>query len=205
MRLAVVLCALWAVVALTAQVLLARAGGRREHGRRAGSPARGLLYNFTTAMTPAHKESVRRHPLKFAIGVVLHAGVALSLACVGLLVVWPEGGYRALALARPLVGLALLAGIFLLVHRAVSADLRAMSAPDDYLAIVASCGLLALASVVRISPTNEAPFLIYACGLLVYLPLGKLRHVVFFFVARADLGRRLGYRGVYPPAAARVE
>ena len=31
------------------------------------------------------------------------------------------------------------------------------------------------------------------------LPLGKLRHMAFFFAARADLGRRLGYRGVYPP------
>ena len=32
-----------------------------------------------------------------------------------------------------------------------------------------------------------------------YLPLGKLRHVLFCPVARLDLGRRLGYRGTYPP------
>ena len=34
-------------------------------------------------------------------------------------------------------------------------------------------------------------------------PAGKLRHAVFFFLARVDLGRRLGWRGVYPPAAGR--
>jgi hypothetical protein len=49
-----------------------------------------------------------------------------------------------------------------------------------------------------------AAFLIYAGVLFLYFPLGKLRHAVFFFVARADYGRRLGYRGVYPPARTRA-
>jgi hypothetical protein len=30
-------------------------------------------------MLPAHKETVRRHPVKFAIGVVRHLGVILVL------------------------------------------------------------------------------------------------------------------------------
>ena len=205
MKLLVALCALWATSALTLQVLRARAGGRREHSRRAGSPARGLVYNFTVAMTPAHKEAVSRHPVKFGLGVLMHAGVGVSLLCVGLLVVWPDGGYRLLALARPLAGLALLAGLYLLVQRMLSPTLRAMSAPDDYLAILASCGLLALASLRPIGPGDETWLLLYATLVLIYLPLGKLRHAVFFFVARADFGRRLGYRGVYPPAAAGME
>jgi hypothetical protein len=190
---------------LTAQVLRARAGGRRDHSRRAGSPGRGLVYNFTVAMTPAHKEAVSRHPVKFALGVLMHAGVAVALLCVGLLVAWPDGGYRLLALTRPLTGLALLAGSYLLVQRTLSPTLRAMSAPDDYVATLASCGLLALAAVRPIAPGDETALLLYAALLLIYLPLGKLRHVVFFFVARADYGRRLGYRGVYPPAAAGTE
>jgi nitrate reductase gamma subunit len=103
------------------------------------------------------------------------------------------------------MGLALLAGLYLLVQRLLSPTLRAMSAPDDYLAILASCGLLALASLRRIGPDDEILLLLYAFLLLIYVPLGKLRHVVFFFVARADYGRRLGYRGVYPPAATGAE
>lgn len=205
MKLVVALCALWAAIALILQVRHARDGGRREHGRRAGSPARGLLYNFTVAMTPAHKEAVSRHPFKFATGVLMHAGVAVSLLGVALLVAGFDGGYRLLTLARPLVGLALLAGLYLLVQRTLSPTLRAMSAPDDYFAIVASCGLLALVFLRRIGPAQELGLLFYVALLLVYLPLGKLRHAVFFFVARADFGRRLGYRGVYPPAAAGTE
>ncbi|MHC4409128.1 MAG: hypothetical protein ACYS0F_09010 [Planctomycetota bacterium] len=205
MKLVVMLSVVWASVALTMQVLRARAGGRREHSRRAGSPARGLFYNLTVAMTPAHKEAVSRHPVKFALGVLMHVGVAVALLSVGLLVVWSEGGYRLLALARPLMGLALLAGLYLLVQRLLSPTLRAMSAPDDYLAILASCGLLALASLRRIGPDDEILLLLYAFLLLIYVPLGKLRRVVFFCVARADYGRRLGYRGVYPPAATGAE
>ena len=131
-----------------------------------------------------------------------HAGVAVSLLGVGLLVVWPERGVVLLALARPLTAVALLAGLYLLVQRMFSPTLRAMSAPDDYLAIVASCGLLALVSI---GPGHETALMLYTSLLLIYLPLGKLRHVVFFFVARADYGRRLGHRGVYPPAATGAE
>ncbi len=79
-----------------------------------------------------------------------------------------------------------------------------MSAPDDYIAILATCGLLALASGYPIDAASDVVTLIYAVLLFAYLPLGKLRHAVFFFVARGDYGRRLGRRGVYPSATART-
>ena len=49
-------------------------------------------------------------------------------------------------------------------------------------------------------PASGALLLGYAALIFLYLPLGKLRHAVFFFVARGDYGWRLGHRGVYPPA-----
>lgn len=196
---------LWAAGALAWQVLAARGGGRRDYSQRAGDPSRGILYNFTIAMQPAHKESVKNHPIEFATGLVLHAGVLTTLVGVVLLLVWPSGGLWLLALMRPLAALALLAGLCLLVRRVWSLTLRAMSVGDDYLAIAACCGLLAWVVAGQLGGQNQPGFLIYAGLLLLYLPLGKLRHAVFFFVARADLGRRLGYRGVYPPAPAETE
>ena len=40
----------------------------------------------------------------------------------------------------------------------------------------------------------------FACSsvLFFYLPLGKLRHCIFFFAARFNFGGRLGCRSVYP-------
>lgn len=203
-KLLVVLATLWAVVALTVQVVLAWGGGRRDYSRRAGHPLRAALYNFTGAMTPAHKESVRNHPREFAVGMLMHAGVVLAGAGVLLLVLWPRAGQDLLYYGRPLLWLALLANLILLIRRVLSPSLRAISSPDDYLAAGATAGFLAFASL---PPWTAHPgmFLIYTALLLIYLPLGKLRHAVFFFLARGDLGARLGYRGVYPPPQAGTE
>ncbi|UCD74881.1 MAG: hypothetical protein JSV91_13975 [Phycisphaerales bacterium] len=197
----VALSILWAAVSLLVQVVAAWGGGRKDYSRPAGSPIRATLYNFTVAMTPAHKESIRLHPMKFAAGVVMHSGALIALLGAMLLLVWPAAGLEIMSLLRPLAAIALLAGLYLLVRRFTDANLKVVSAADDYLAILATCGLLLLACVYRIDADNQTVFLIYTGGLFIYLPLGKLRHAVFFFVARGDYGRRLGYRGVYPPAA----
>ncbi|HSG82574.1 MAG TPA: hypothetical protein VLC48_10005 [Gemmatimonadota bacterium] len=196
------LSALWAAIALAYQVGAARGGGRTDYGARAGSSLRGILFNFTRGMSPAHKESVSQHPFKFAVGVVMHLGVIFALLAVLMLLVAPAVGEAALGIGWPLLALSLVSGLYLFVRRPLSADLKAMSAPDDYLAILVSCGLLAVSLLYALDRVSPAAFLIYAAVLFLYLPLGKLRHAVFFFVARSDLGRRLGYRGVYPPAAA---
>ena len=192
----------WAVAALAVQVWAARGGGRREFSRQAGSPAQGIWYIFTVAMLPAHKETARLHAAEFALGVVTHIGIGLSLIVVVLLLCEPAWIDQALSLTWMPLRVALAAGICLLLRRVLARDLRSISVPDDYLAIAATCGLLAVCAAAGTYAAGPTVALIYAGLLFVYLPLGKLRHVVFFFIARGDLGRRLGYRGVYPPARA---
>lgn len=189
----------WAVVALAFQVIVARGGGRHDHSRRAGSRARGVLYGFTTAMRPDHKESARLHPIAFGIGVLMHVGVVAALFGVVTLVLHPPTGDAVLGAARPVFAAALLAGVTLTIRRHRSATLRAMSTPDDHLAVAATCVLLAAAFFAPFGAPATIAFLACAVLFLVYLPLGKLRHAVFFFIARGDYARRLGYRGVYPP------
>jgi len=56
-----------------------------------------------------------------------------------------------------------------------------------------SATCLFLAAAALFAGTNgHGLFVICAFFLLLYLPLGKLRHAVFFWAARADLGLRLG-------------
>ena len=68
---------IWAILLLTVQLLSAWGGGRPDHSAPAGRRSSGILYNFTTAMLPSHKESARRHPAEFLIGALLHFGVLL--------------------------------------------------------------------------------------------------------------------------------
>lgn len=196
----VALAAAWSVVALAAQVLIAWGGGRRDYSRHVGSPWRGVLYNFTMAMLPSQKETARLHMLEFAAGVVMHTGALFALIAIPLCRAWPGAAETALAAARPLLGLALVAALGLLVRRLSTPLLRVISATDDYVAVLATAGLLVVALLLPLGGAYEDVALLYTGLLLIYLPLGKLRHAVFFFVARANYGRRLGRRGVYPPA-----
>jgi hypothetical protein len=198
-----IFCALAAVVSFAAlawQLRAARGVGRVDRSVAAGDPARCVRYAFTLAMLPRHKETVRLHPLEFALGLLLHAGAVPALLGAALAAAAPAAGLAVLGALRPLFAIALAAGLALLARRIFSARLRALSIPDDYAAIAATCGLLACAW-----RAPAAVVLVYAGALFLYLPLGKLRHAVFFFAARGDLGRRLGRRGVYPAPRAAEE
>ena len=193
----------WAAVTLVFQVIRARGGGRTDFSDSKGNPRRGIAYYFTVAMIPTHKESASKHPLEFSIGMLMHVGVIASLVTVLLFLVRTDAVGGFLLFARPVILLALIAGLLLLVRRTRSKSLRAMTSPDDFIAIIATCGLLALASLADLGPGLAIAFLLYTAVLCVYVPLGKLRHAIFFFAARAEYGRRLGHRGVYPPPAAK--
>lgn len=200
MRFFVLLSMLWAAIALVAQVVAARGRGRKEYAERSGSPGNGMLYNFTIAMLPWHKETVKHHPGKFVVGVIMHLGVILALVYAVVVLIRPTASFMgALPYMRWLVAGALVSGVYLFVRRICSRNLRAMSAAEDFVAILATCGLLALALLSSDDSYYQLAFLSYVGVFFVFLPLGKLRHGLFFFVVRGDYGRRLGYRGVYPP------
>ena len=42
-------------------------------------------------------------------------------------------------------------------------------------------------------------YFLEASLLMLYLPVGKLRHTIYFFAARYHLGYFFGYRGTWPP------
>ena len=196
---------LWATVLLARQLLAARGAGRLDYSRATGKPGAGAKYSFTTAMMPQNKESVRLHPFKFTVGMMMHAGVGVAILGVLALIVNRDWGCAYLSLARPLIWLGLFSAFYLFCRRFASVNLRVMSAPDDYVASLATCGLLAITGITCTGIDNVVSCLFYSTLFFFYLPLGKLRHAVFFFAARYDLGCRLGYRGVYPPNKARTE
>jgi len=190
--------ALWVVAAFA--VPLVRLGRPlRDYSTPAGSGLSGVIYNLTSALAPTRKESVRKHPLIFCLGLVLHAGVLAAF--VGVVILLSNGPAPAyLAAIRPLLLAALFAGVFLLFRRVCSRSLRSLSTVDDYVAIVAVCGFLLAAAVSPHSRAAQTLFAVYSGLLLLYMPLGKLRHAVLFFAVRAEYGWRLGRRGVYPPS-----
>lgn len=186
--------AAWALLALASLGLRTRAWGRRTlHAPPAGDAAAGVRYAFTKGMLPEAKESVRTHLPSYAAGLVFHAGVFASF---GLLATSLAGAGPGSALARlggAAAGAGALAGLGLLGKRIASPVLRGLSCPDDYVANLLTTAFAALAAVAAFAPA----------ALLLYVPVGKIRHCLLFFPARSNLGRFFGRRGTFPPASRR--
>jgi hypothetical protein len=199
LRAAVTAAFAYAVVALAAMAVKTYAQGHRpDHAPPAGSARAGVLYAFFRGMLPWEKESVSGHIPTFVAGMIYHAGVFLSLFYLFFLV----GGLKPpIALEWILrVGLpiGLAAGVGLLIKRAALPKMRAISVADDFVANLFVNLFLVAAWVAATTDGWEGFFLAAAAVLFVYMPLGKIRHCVFFFYTRAVFGVFFGRRGVLP-------
>lgn len=197
-RIVVLVSIVWAISALIAQVIVARGRGRVDYSNRAGNVTQGIIYNFTWAMLPSHKETIRHHPVKFTIGVLMHISIFATIAQVLVLLIAPNiPPFNSFAYGF-FVGIGAVCGTYLFLRRVFSHDLHTMSSPDDYIAVVMTLAFIILGIAQDFGIITTGAFLIYSAVLFFYLPIGKLKHALFFFVARADYGARLGYRGTYP-------
>jgi len=161
-----------------------------------GSPSVGVRYAFTIAFLPWAKESASGHLGTYLAGIVFHAGVFAMLARLVLTLV-PLTVPRAITEAlAALFGAALACGLGLLVKRQVASQLRAISVPDDLIANLLVDVALAAALAAALVPGAVPLFQLAGAALLVYAPLGKLRHMLFLVTSRRLWGAYYGRRGV---------
>jgi hypothetical protein len=187
------------LLCLAAQLIRARAFGRRRlFAAPASDPAAGVRYAFTKAMLPQAKESVMMNLPSYAAGMVFHTGVfvafgLLATAVAGLTlpdpVAWTVRGFTAIGS---------LGGLVLLVKRLVKPHLRGLSRPDDFVSNLLTTGFVAFACGASFIPLLTSAWLASATVLLLYIPMGKIRHCVFFFTSRYHLGAFFGRRGTFP-------
>ncbi len=198
--------AAWILIAALAAAIVRLVIARRGIGsvRRPlfaaprGSPAAGVRYAFTTAFLPGAKESASRHLPSYAAGLAYHGGVFVMLALLVLSVVLPALPDAAVPAAIALLSLGLISGIALLAKRLASPVLRSLSVPDDLVANLLVDAALACALVWTLRPAALPVFQLAGAALLLYVPVGKLRHMLFLFTARRLSGEHYGRRGVLP-------
>ena len=198
LSLGVLAAAGWALAALLHLHRQARAFGARPlFTAPAGDAGAGIRYAFTGAMSPWAKESVREHRPSYVAGLAYHGGIfaALGLLVANLAGLSTPGPVR--VAAQVLLGAGILGGLGLLAKRMVKPELRGLSKPDDFVS-----NLLATAFLILALAGPLQAWLLSAILLLLYAPLGKIRHCLFFFLARRHLGAFFGRRGVFPPEGA---
>jgi hypothetical protein len=169
----------------------------RDPSETRGDVLRAIAYSFTGAMSPLKKESARRHVPTYVLGLVFHAGVFLASAWV---VVFFFGWKVPLVVATfsvPALGATAAAGVILLLKRMTRRKLRYYSTPDDYFSNLLVVGFQATALAALVNVDIIPALMLYASAVLLYVPLGKLRHAIYFPLARVYLGIFFGRRGVW--------
>ena len=163
-----------------------------------GKPASGAFYSLTGAMMPWKKESARLYPVSYLLGVLYHLGSFFGF--VGVAVLFFGIGLPAAIVSASALLLAITAvsGLSLLIKRIVKPDLRYFSSPDDYFSNMLVTGWQVLIIMALLYETMLPALLVLTGVLLLYIPVGKLKHAIYFIPARVHLGLFYGRRGVWP-------
>jgi nitrate reductase gamma subunit len=169
-----------------------------DHASPKGNPLSGALYSVTGAMLPWKKESASLYPVSYLLGVLYHVGSFVGFGWVAVLFFDVAPPAAVVSASAVLIGLAAAGGVGLLVKRITNPNLRYFSSPDDYFSNLLVTGWQV---VIVLTLLYEAvlPALLVLTGMLfIYMPLGKLRHAIYFLPARVYLGLFYGRRGVWP-------
>ena len=189
----------FALVGLILALRKARSfGERKSYALAVGSESAEIRYAFVEGMMPWEKDSARQHVATYVAGVIYHIGIfAAFLLLLLSLAPAQTGQFWSAILVVPVIA-GFLTGFGLLIKRISTRYLRAISHPDDFLANLLVDIFLLTAAVTVYEPSLTPLLHISAILLLLYLPLGKIRHCCFFFVSRVTFGKYFGRRGVLP-------
>ncbi|MCX6270278.1 MAG: hypothetical protein NTU44_03490 [Bacteroidetes bacterium] len=179
---------------------LIRLGKPEDFALPAGSPLKGIQYSFTRAMNPFKKESAYLHLPTYTAGIFYHLGSFLSMLL--FFFIWFGRMPVSSTLAYILAAILMLTGgcgIAILIKRVSKRLLLDLSNPDDYLSNVLVTLFQGMTALLLSTGKFLSLYFIAASLLMLWFPVGKLRHALYFFSARYHLGFFYGYRGVWPP------
>lgn len=174
-------------------------GEPRDFSKATGNPKAAMPYAFIGVMSPTKKESAFLHLPTYVAGLIYHLGTFLALAIFFIILL----NYN---LPTPISWL--LAGTFvvsgicgfgILIKRITKSQLRQLSNADDYVANFLVSFFQIITALTLLSGILLPLYFIIAGILFLYIPVGKLKHTVYFFAARYHLGFFFGRRNVWPP------
>jgi hypothetical protein len=165
-----------------------------------GSARAGVLYAFTLAFAPTAKETASRHLPSYLAGIGYHLAIFAMMARLLASLVHARIPAALEAAFAALFAAGIACGIGLLAKRISVPSLAAISVPEDFLANLLASAALAAGLAASLSPALLPVFQVAGAVLLLYAPLGKLRHMGFLLSSRRAVGAHFGRRGVRPAA-----
>ena len=173
-------------------------GMPKDFSEPLGSFKSALIYSFTGAMSPLKKETAYLHFPTYTAGIFFHVGTFLSF----ILLVFHFFSLRIpewlIYTSIILLIISTVSGLSLFIKRLLKHALSGLSTPDDYLSNLLVTGFHFI-SIINLVWDSLHPYLfVFATLLFLYIPIGKLRHTVYFFTSRIHLAFFYGRLGVCP-------
>jgi hypothetical protein len=168
-----------------------------------GSRLSGVLRSYAGIFMPWSMEGTRRHLWRWVEFGAYHVGAAIAILTTFTMPFAPgmmTGPVR-VAFAI-LIAPAVLLSLVKLVRRLTRPELRIISTPDDYFALV-SVGayfISAIPALLLYTPLARVVYFIITAAFLFYVSFSKISHYVYYLFAGMATGSRYGWRGVRPQA-----
>jgi hypothetical protein len=167
-----------------------------------GDISHGITYAFTKGMMPWAKESTRIHMIAYLRGIGFHVGIFTAIAAV---IISPFWAYLP-PLLLLILSWALILGACLGaaggIMRIAEHNLRGLSLPDDHFAVWLTTLFIMVTGLAVLNEAFSMPMYIISVITFAYVPLGKIRHCLYFFFSRIFFGKFFGRRAVFPHPAA---
>lgn len=159
---------------------------------------KGIMYAFGKGMMPWEKESAARHLPTYIAGILYHSGIFAGLFYILLIVISFCPGLFLINALRILMLCGIACGVALFLKRIFKTTLKNISCPDDFASNILVDLFLFFALIDTFISSVRPVFLFAAILMLLYIPVGKIRHCFFFFYSRTLFGLFYGRRGILP-------
>jgi len=179
-------------------IRLIRLGNPHDFSKQRGNISKAVQYSFTKAMSPAKKESAYLHLPTYMAGIIYHLGTFLSIFLFFTFLFKIELNQLTNYILIGFLIISSISGLGILIKRILKSELLSLSNPDDFISnLLVTLFQLATALILFMSD-GIVLYYTLVTALLLYLPMGKLKHTIYFFAARYHLGFFYGWRGIWP-------
>jgi len=175
-----------------------------ERAELKGDRTAGVVHSMANIFRPRGMESSRKNLYFYAEFMIFHIAVALTIGSTFFIPLTPQlMTPTASAVIMVFMGLAFLIGLRRIYRRLTAPEIRIISAPDDYFAVILMTVFFAVGFVTMYLWIQGKPetgwmwiFFLMTTFFLLYVPFSKISHYVLYPFGRYNFGMVFGGRGV---------
>jgi len=175
-----------------------------EKAELKGDRTAGAIYSLANVLRPWEMESTRTHVYFYVEFLIFHIAVALTIGSTFFIPLVPHLMTAGVTtVIQIFMGLAFLIGLRRIYRRFTVPEIKIISSPDDYFAIILMTAFFGVGFITMQMWKLGLPetgwmwiFFLMTTFFLLYVPFSKISHYVLYPFGRVNFGMIFGGRGI---------